>query len=70
MNSVICSGCKKFYTKGLSFQVHKWNCQKLVIATQEFYKKCEAYNQSTSGLKTAQYEDSSVNNLVFQHQDL
>jgi len=70
MNSVICPGCKKSYAKGLSFRVHKRNCRKLVVATQELYKKREAYNQSTSGLKTARYEDSSVNDLVFQRQDL
>ncbi len=71
MNSVICPGCKKSYAKGLSFGVHKRNCRKLAVATQELYKKREAYDQpSASGLKTARYEDSSVNDLVFQRQDL
>lgn len=69
MNSVICPGCQKSYAKGLSFQVHKRNCRKLALATQELYKKREN-NQKASGSKTARYENSSVDDLVFQHQNL
>jgi hypothetical protein len=69
MNSVICPGCQKSYAKGLSFQVHKRSCRKLAVAIQGLYKKHEN-NQGASGSKTARYDDTSVDNLVFHHQNL